>query len=264
MDKLVSKFCLGLKKIEGQITNKYLIPKLLHKKYSMQEGKILRGPFKGMKYDIEKNHGSAWRPKLLGVYEHELHPILNTIFKERMHHYSKIIDIGTAEGYYLNGFALTSKKKGYQTELIGFESEEERINECIRLNKVNDLNNIRVLGECTKEKMLSTINENDQGLIFCDCEGFEHELFTPNLISEITGFDLLIELHELDSNSNEAFNVFIERLSKDYEIEIIPIRNYRVKSEMLDLNVPAVLTYNLLDEGRMNSVGWIFAKSNKF
>ncbi|MBT8196145.1 MAG: hypothetical protein KJO64_06945, partial [Bacteroidia bacterium] len=58
---------------------------------------VLNGPFKGLKYSSDNSFGSAFYPKLLGVYEKELHVVFNQI---QNNNYSEIIDVGCAEGYY--------------------------------------------------------------------------------------------------------------------------------------------------------------------
>ena len=65
--------------------------------------KVLYGPFKGMTYPDSTSIGSVWLPKMLGIYESELHDILEEICSKN---YSTIINIGAGEGYYAVGLAL--------------------------------------------------------------------------------------------------------------------------------------------------------------
>src|SRR5580658_7783427 len=60
------------------------------------------GPFHGMRY-INRAIGSAYIPKLLGIYEKELHAVVERACSLD---FSLILDIGSAEGYYAVGMAL--------------------------------------------------------------------------------------------------------------------------------------------------------------
>ena len=57
------------------------------------------GPFKGMKFLDEVSEG-CYLPKLLGIYESELHPFIKYIVEKKP---DTIINIGSAEGYYSVG-----------------------------------------------------------------------------------------------------------------------------------------------------------------
>ena len=63
---------------------------------------VASGPFAGMKY-LSESVCSALIPKLVGSYEAELHSIITQALGEG---YTTVIDVGCAEGYYANGFAL--------------------------------------------------------------------------------------------------------------------------------------------------------------
>src|SRR5262245_24582329 len=57
--------------------------------------RVLHGPFKGMKYGRDAI-GSAYIPKLVGIYERELTKIINMICERPP---ELIVDVGAAEGY---------------------------------------------------------------------------------------------------------------------------------------------------------------------
>src|SRR6478672_5253661 len=63
---------------------------------------VLTGPFKGMRYIDETVWGSI-TPKWVGTYELELADIIETIVR---HGYTRVLNIGCAEGYYAIGLAL--------------------------------------------------------------------------------------------------------------------------------------------------------------
>jgi len=56
--------------------------------------RVMAGPFAGNFY-IQCGGGGAWLPRLLGTYEKELWPVIESICKSPFSH---IVDIGSAEG----------------------------------------------------------------------------------------------------------------------------------------------------------------------
>ena len=67
----------------------------------LKELTVLDGPFKGMAYG-DFAHGSPIIPKILGIYELELHP---WVYDAIATNYDCVINVGCAEGYYAVGFA---------------------------------------------------------------------------------------------------------------------------------------------------------------
>lgn len=65
-------------------------------------GRVAHGPFAGMLYPVAAAEGGR-APRLLGVYEASLHPVIETVIARP---YAGVIDIGSAEGYYAVGLAL--------------------------------------------------------------------------------------------------------------------------------------------------------------
>ena len=59
------------------------------------------GPFQGMRFGSRAAEG-CYLPKLLGCYEHELHPIIARLPRRG---YRRVVNIGCAEGYYAVGLA---------------------------------------------------------------------------------------------------------------------------------------------------------------
>src|SRR5258708_7517445 len=96
--------------------------------------RIRSGPFTGMRYGLMAV-GSAYIPKLLGIYERELAPLIELVCSQMP---ECIIDIGAAEGYYAVGLAM----RNTSARGIAFEAEEQRRASLLRtaeLNEVSDL-----------------------------------------------------------------------------------------------------------------------------
>jgi hypothetical protein len=92
------------------------------------------GVFKGMKLLPGEESGSgSLIPKLLGAYEYELRPVLEKICHE---HYTEIINVGCAEGYYAVGFAMRFP----DAKVFAYDIDKGALKLCeemARLNKVS-------------------------------------------------------------------------------------------------------------------------------
>jgi 23S rRNA U2552 (ribose-2'-O)-methylase RlmE/FtsJ len=179
------------------------------------ENEILNGPFKGIKYTTTNITEATLVPKLVGSYESQLH---QTIEKVIAKNYSDIIDIGCAEGYYAIGLA----KRMENTTVHCFDINKSDIEICKEIAKLNKLSNLTFNYECSKE-ILKTFKFKTKGLIFCDTEGFELELFTSDVIESLKLQDFIIEIHDIINPT--ISNTLYERFKKTHNIEIFDNRN---------------------------------------
>src|SRR5690349_13620102 len=102
---------------------------------------VRQGPFAKMRY-VKDSIGSAYIPKLLGIYERELEPCVDRIAQLQP---SVIVDIGAGEGYYAVGLALRNP----QAHVIAFEMEsagQRAVAEMAKLNQVEQ--RVEIRGEC--------------------------------------------------------------------------------------------------------------------
>lgn len=173
---------------------------------------VQAGPFKDMRY-VDKAIGSSYLHKLIGSYEAILHPYIETL---RNRQFNTIIDIGSAEGYYLVGFGQMFP----EARLIGFEIEEKGRELSKELYAKNNLTNkLSLFGEATKENVAPIITENT--LLICDCEGGEIDILDPENFPMFKKIDTaIIELHDfIHPNIKEAL---VERFKDTHTITIVP------------------------------------------
>lgn len=150
---------------------------------------VLNGPFKGMHYPVMQSAGSSLSPKLLGTYEMELHQLLNEFCKND---YSDIIDIGCAEGYYAVGMAMRIPN----AKVHAFDTNPKARELCKKMAEVNGVaNRVHVSGTCTAS-MLENFSLKGRGLVICDCEGFESQLFNRQNLQHLRNCDIIIETHD--------------------------------------------------------------------
>jgi hypothetical protein len=149
---------------------------------------IANGPFAGMRYLSRASEG-AYIPKLLGIYERELHYWIESMCASDP---DLILNIGAAEGYYAVGMARRSKAK-----LIAFEQTEAgrtALTELCSLNKVD--HRIEIKASCEPDDIRTAIRHCKSALIVCDVEGYEKTLLCPEAIPELRRATILAEMHD--------------------------------------------------------------------
>lgn len=151
---------------------------------------VVSGPFQGMRY-VSWAQGSSHSPKVLGTYEKELHPIIELIKTKQ---FACLIDVGAAEGYYAIGLGVCFKENG--THIVAYEMEEKGRNLLGKLAKLNQVNNIQILGQCLPSHLNEQLSSNKKCLVICDVEGFEVELLDPQLVPKLATAAMLVEVHD--------------------------------------------------------------------
>lgn len=155
---------------------------------------VLNGPFKGMKYpQLNELAGHYIRgpilAKMIGCYEREVHGFVDNLLKRD---YSEILNVGSAEGYYSIGLARIFPNARH----IAFDIDENAQKMCKQIAELNGVaSRVKVAARCTGETLIN-FPFTRRGLILVDCEGFEKDLFTREVVAKITKCDLLIELHD--------------------------------------------------------------------
>lgn len=173
---------------------------------------VQAGPFKGMLY-VDRAIGSSYIHKLIGSYEAVLHPYIKNLKNKN---FDTILDIGSAEGYYLIGFGRMFP----EAHLIGFEIEEDGRSLSDEMYKKNNLTNkITLLGKATKENVAPLITSKI--LLICDCEGGELDILDPKAFTDFLNIDTaIIELHDFFRHGIKES--LIERFKDTHRITIIP------------------------------------------
>ncbi len=175
---------------------------------------VLQGPFAGMRY-IEDASGSELLPKLIGTYESELHSVIDEIIERR---YSRIVDVGCAEGYYAVGLAYRCP----WAKIEAYDIDDEARQRCHTMATLNDVaSSITINKEFTVE-CLGDSHESST-LIVCDCEGAERSLFGDSDSSHWKHCDMLIELH--DAINRGTTSAIIGNLALTHNIKLIDSRD---------------------------------------
>lgn len=201
---------------------------------------VLRGPFKSMKYPELGSDRRTIYPKLLGTYESELQETFNRL---KSNNYSEIINVGCGEGYYAIGMALAFKK----STIFAYDINSRARRLCRQIAELNNVTErVKIGAEFTPE-MLGQFSFSNKGLIICDCEGFENELFNSYNIENIKTCDLIIELHDfIDINTSSNLK---ELLKDTHQIESIYSTDDIQKA--LACNVPELKALSLNEKKRL-------------
>lgn len=155
-------------------------------------GRVPKGPFAGMRY-IHNAVGSAYVPKLLGIYERELNPFIEQACDLN---FPLIIDIGAAEGYYAIGMALRNPR----ARVIAFEMEEKGRNALKEMAELNGvLSRVEIRAKCEPEDLVQILANSERALILCDAEGDEEILLNAETTPTLAHACLLVEMHEFIS-----------------------------------------------------------------
>ncbi len=183
------------------------------------EFKVLNGPFKGIKYPSLDITEAALVPKIVGSYESQLRDFVVEIINTP---YLDIIDVGCAEGYYAVGLAASMPK----SIIHGFDINEKDLLFCKKFAEFNNVNNITFNKTCDPDTLIN-FNFKSKGLVFCDTEGYEMTLFTPEVISSLynSNVDVLVELHDVLQPG--ITSELILRFKETHDIRVVSTKDKR-------------------------------------
>jgi hypothetical protein len=192
-------------------------PYLHAKTHRVTNDVVYTGPFRGMKY-VRQAFCSALLPKVLGIYELELHAGVEEACGLKI---DRIVDIGSAEGYYSTGFALRRP----DVPVVAFELDP---NAQLLANELYALNGLagRIVarGKCEPED-LANLTRDGVTLVICDCEGYEVQLLDPGRVPGLARSFMLVETHEFIVPG--VSDQLRRRFAMTHDIEVIWQRDRR-------------------------------------
>jgi hypothetical protein len=148
---------------------------------------VLDGSFEGMKYC--KDACVSFPPsKRMGNYECELSEVVEHIVSSN---YDRIVDVGSAEGYYAVGLLTKTKS----TLMFAYETTPGDRDWLLQNSQLNGVSDRLSIGEfCTPEVLRGVIQART--FVFSDCEGYEDVLFDLDRCPTLASTDMLIECHD--------------------------------------------------------------------
>jgi hypothetical protein len=212
---------------------------------------ILTGPFQGMQYGDDVVYG-AFAPKLIGIYEEELHSVIEEIIRRR---YSIVVNVGCGEGYYSVGLASRMP----DTAVYAFDTDSAAQRYCADLAKLNSVSErVHVRGLCSHRE-LQQLGGRDS-IIICDCEGFEETLLDPDLVPQLASTDVLVELHEFIKPG--ITNTILSRFRNTHALTLIDAKDRDPEKYPLLRIIRPPDRYSAVDEHRPAAMQWAFLRSN--
>lgn len=239
---------------ERELNNAAFIEKYKH---LLVKG-VRRGPFKGLQYPFFSAVYSAFFPKLLGYYEYELQEVLEGL---KGRNYSYILDIGCAEGYYAVGLS----KLFSGSTIVAYDLDpiaRTKTGELAHANNKAIDEQFQIKEECRAENLLA-LDPYTKNLVFSDCEGFEFELFTDQVIHHLHRSDFIIEMHDFVSPGSG--DSLISRFDKTHQVSVVQsipdLFRYRFVEDPQINSIPLDDRLRLLSEKRPTQMEWLVCLS---
>jgi hypothetical protein len=148
---------------------------------------VRHGPFAGMEYPVSAAEGGR-APRLLGVYEASLYPVIETVIARG---YPRIIDIGCAEGYYAVGLA----RRMPGADICAHDANPAARALCAELAQANAVDGRVTIGGAITHADFAFCS-GAPTFILCDIEGAERDLLCPVRAPGLAAADILVEVHE--------------------------------------------------------------------
>lgn len=219
-----------------------------------EDSTVQAGLFKGMQWMMPDTFWGF--PKLLGIYEREIHTPMSALLSRNYH---QILNVGSADGYYVNGLArLFPGAKIYAYDL------NERLHEITRrVAKMNGvLERIHFASRCDSLS-LGSFDFSNPALILSDCEGFERELFDHKCLKNLTLCDIVIEVHD---GVVPGVTEYLENLFCDtHEGDFIPVLSDFQRERLFQDPRVADCEYGtrcrIVNENRGACTGWLILKA---
>lgn len=205
------------------------------------------GPLAGLRY-VPASSGSVFPPKLVGCYEAELHPMLAKILATP---YTRLVDVGCAEGYYAVGLARAMPG----LEVFAFDLDPTARSLCQQMAALNDVTDRVHVGDRCDAAELRRLCEPGT-VVICDIEGAEVDLLDPAAVPELAGVDVLVECHDFQGRPISA--ELAARFAATHRVEVIA--NAWTNPNAWDLLVPLRPIHKFLAvwEGRPGLTPWLW------
>jgi hypothetical protein len=176
--------------------------------YFAREGEaIYAGPFKGMAY-LKGAAEGALIPRLLGVYENELHPHIERFAALGL---DAVIDVGCAEGYYAVGLARLMR----ETTIYAHDISEAARESCAALAAKNEVAARVVIGGAFRPEDFEGF-AGRRTMVMVDTEGAELAILDPARGPALKGMWIIVETH--DGFTPGALQTLTDRFAGSHDI----------------------------------------------
>jgi hypothetical protein len=223
---------------------------------AMKSRRVLKGPFKGLIIPRDVGLNAAFYPKLLGTYEQELHPAIESFLAVGGYH--AIADVGVAEGYYAVGLAL--RCPGVPVFAYDIDPRSKSLlDELARANGLED--QIHFEPECPPSSLVGLATQMPRGLLVSDCEGYESDLFDSAVIGALSGWDLIVETH--DSSEIRVAKRLAKRFRPTHKVTTVPWHERSMRDFPGSPQISPLSCLGAMDEGRTWRNKWLICSARR-
>jgi hypothetical protein len=223
--------------------------------------RVSSGPFQGTRC-LFTSSGDGVVAKLAGTYDMEIHPAFEHALAKSP---ALVVDIGSAEGFYVSAFALALP----HARVLAYEAKEEWRSRTRRLAELNGVaGRCEVRGFCDREEFRRLLLETRDlpKFILMDIEGGEFDLLSEESCSLLGRTELIVELHE--SKSRNPGEELVRTLLPTHDVSVVWARGERRPSDVGHIlwRCAAVLCPPLcrrLGERRAHRMRWLHAIPKK-
>lgn len=214
--------------------------------YDKMNGVVQSGPFIGMKLGCDETwkDGSLGN-KILGCYEQELHHCIEyEIQRLEQLIRPKIVNIGSAEGYYAVGFA--GRLRNAEVWVIDTDEALEVSGEAARANGVR-------LWAGTLDQVLSKPD-----LVICDCEGAETGYLDKTRFPDLAKANIIVECH--DFSDRPTTQVIADRFTNTHCVmQVLSGARNPAQFEFMQ-KWHQTVQWIAMDEGRPCTMRWLIMR----
>ena len=214
---------------------------------------VKAGVCRGLRYPDRKSTGSVLVPKLLGIYESELYPVLERWIAGGP---DMVVDVGSAEGFYAVGLALRLPA----AEIFAYDPDPTAGALFQSLASHNGVSGRIVHRGFCNAAELQTLVKGRRALVISDCEGYEDTLFAEADPQALRDADILIEAH--DFLIPGITQRMVKRLEGTHNVSVITSGTGRSRAEF-----PAGLSamHRFVAEAEWRPAGqqWVIAEARR-
>jgi len=148
---------------------------------------VQAGPFAGLRFTGQTSEGCA-APRLLGCYEHELHPHIERLIGQP---FDAVLNIGCADGYYAVGLA----RRMPAVPVFAHDVEPQAQTGCRDVAALNGVAERVQVGGLFQGADFAAYAGRNTWLVM-DIEGAERELLDPAAYPTLRDMTVLVECHD--------------------------------------------------------------------
>jgi hypothetical protein len=214
-------------------------------------GVVASGPFQGLKLSakLRGNNVADLLPRLLGIYEAELHDVIRRVVRGSCR---RLVNIGAAEGYYAVGLARLLPA----LSVVAFESDAEARAICRETAEVNGVAaRIGIEGTCDRRALTAAVADGGGTLVLSDCEGAEKDLLDPEAVPALRRCEIVVECHDFTDRSITP--TLRARFEPTHTVDLIAEGARNPNLFPILQRSPNVDRWIMVDEGRTETMHWL-------